>query len=441
MTNISTYPLIDDFETTLAQERDWATGTVYVNSVPAITFPASTTTHITVNPWKTTQQTAVINALDSSAKTLTVSSISVNKWASLAYTQQTHWVGSIVRISIPYAFIAALVAALNTKIDGLVQWVYFYADEATRNAALWASPATDWLVTWLTTESKIQYSLAWSRLDWSTTSSTFNNSSTTVAGKVEMATTAESKAWTDTGWTWALTVVSPSDIAANQQSGTFVYAWASATGNDSYSVALVPAIASYTTWMRISFKTDVANTGACALDVCTVASTAIKTIAWNDPESGRLPAWAIIEVVYDGTYWVLQNPPEKATQAQVTAVSDDLTYVTPLWLKPDLATPTTRVGNTADWTVTYSHTLGRSPRKILFFGMTTSWTTIGWYVSGKNYSIRSTPWSDNDRCMSVTDWWWTYYASVTAVSTTNFTLTRTKSGTPSTTLHFFASVE
>lgn len=50
MTNITTYPLIDDFETTLAQERDGATGTVYLDSVPSFTFPASVQTYMVSNP-------------------------------------------------------------------------------------------------------------------------------------------------------------------------------------------------------------------------------------------------------------------------------------------------------------------------------------------------------------------------------------------------------
>lgn len=49
------------------------------------------------------------------------------------------------------------------------------------------------------------------------------NASTTVAGKVEIATTAESKAGTSTGGTGAYLSANPSDIAANTQSGTFVY--------------------------------------------------------------------------------------------------------------------------------------------------------------------------------------------------------------------------
>jgi hypothetical protein len=53
--------------------------------------------------------------------------------------------------------------------------------------------------------------------------STQANSSTTVAGKVETATTAESIAGTDTGGTGANLVVLPSDISKNIQSATFIY--------------------------------------------------------------------------------------------------------------------------------------------------------------------------------------------------------------------------
>jgi len=61
---------------------------------------------------------------------------------------------------------------------------------------------------------------AWSAIS---AGSTQPNASTTVAGKVEIATTAESLAGTDTGGTGALLSVLPSDIAKNQQSGTFSF--------------------------------------------------------------------------------------------------------------------------------------------------------------------------------------------------------------------------
>lgn len=103
---------------------------------------------------------------------------------------------------------------------------------------------------------------------WSAVSagSTQANSSTTVAGKVETATTAESiAANTDTGGTGANLVVLPSDIAKNIQSATFIYG-ADAGGDDTYVVALTPVLASYTTGQSLYAKVTTANTGACSFD-------------------------------------------------------------------------------------------------------------------------------------------------------------------------------
>ena len=44
------------------------------------------------------------------------------------------------------------------------------------------------------------------------------------------------------------------------QSGSYLYAGASATGNDTYVVFMTPALTAYTTGMKVSFLTDVANT-------------------------------------------------------------------------------------------------------------------------------------------------------------------------------------
>lgn len=96
-------------------------------------------------------------------------------------------------------------------------------------------------------------------------SGTTSDASTTVAGKVEIATTAESIAGTDTGGTGAKLVILPSDTAKNVQSGTFIYG-ADAGGDDTYVVTLVPALAAYTTGQTLSMKATTANTGACTID-------------------------------------------------------------------------------------------------------------------------------------------------------------------------------
>lgn len=83
---------------------------------------------------------------------------------------------------------------------------------------------------------------------------------------MEIATTAESIAGTDTGGTGALLSVLPSDIAKNTQSGVFTYA-ASADVSDTYTATLVPALTAYATGMRVRILFTTANTGACTLNL------------------------------------------------------------------------------------------------------------------------------------------------------------------------------
>lgn len=96
--------------------------------------------------------------------------------------------------------------------------------------------------------------------------STQANASTTVAGKVEIATTAETQAGTDTGGTGAKLVALPSDIAANVQSNIF-NSGTDAGGDDTYVVVYTPAMtAAYTTGGMYKAKLTTANTGACTID-------------------------------------------------------------------------------------------------------------------------------------------------------------------------------
>jgi hypothetical protein len=142
---------------------------------------------------------------------------------------------------------------------------------------------------------------------WVTVSSgsTQPNASTEVAGKVEMATSAESIAGTDTGGTGALLSVLPSDIAKNAQSGTFNYG--TDTGwDDTYVVALTPALTSYTNGSRLSFTPSTTNTGACTVDFWPSVLN-IKTRDGADPQNGVIRASKpVTGTVFSGTF-ILDN--------------------------------------------------------------------------------------------------------------------------------------
>lgn len=117
MSNLTSYPLQDGFETTLAQAWNGSTWTVYLATSPSFTFPSGVTTYIVVDPGKSNMQVAKIDSYDSGAKTVNVSSVTVNKMAGTVYSTWTHVVGAKVIISDNFAFWEDIKTAINTKLD------------------------------------------------------------------------------------------------------------------------------------------------------------------------------------------------------------------------------------------------------------------------------------------------------------------------------------
>lgn len=143
-----------------------------------------------------------------------------------------------------------------------------FATTAARDTALGANGAATkaWINVYVTaTGLHYNYNLSTAQWEAIDTGTTTPNASATAAGKVEIATSAESIAGTDTGGTGAFVSVLPSDIAKNAQSGTFVYG-ADAGGDDTYVVALTPVLAAYTAGQKLTFTPTTANTGACTVD-------------------------------------------------------------------------------------------------------------------------------------------------------------------------------
>lgn len=401
MTDITTYPMIDDFDTTLAQAWDWATGTVYLNEAVGITLPASTTTYIVVNPWKSIMQVAEINAVNNTLKTVTVSNITVDKWAWVAYTQQTHTVWSVVRISTNYAFWKDIVDSVNSKVDTNTSINFnYYATTTARDADL-PSP-TIWKDYAFCLDTWLLYYYWWSWRTEFDTGTVTANASTTVAGKVEQATTAQNTAGTATGETWAPLFSTPADLATQIQSWTWTY-WADAGWDDTYVVALTPALSAYTTGQRLYAKVTTANTGACSFDFWPWAKS-VKTLDGNDPQNWAIRAWMIVELVFDGTNLVLQNEDfattsnrgivEMATDAEASAWTDETRYVNPKQAKNNVD----RITGTRNWSSTGSqtltHNLWKTPVFIYAIAKTnwyyissfwmwcSEWNSAVWDVSG-----------------------------------------------------------
>lgn len=194
MSDLSIIPLQDWFETQLSQDWNGAVGTVYVLATPSYT-PTTTNTYIVVNPWKTNMQIAEITDYDSTAKTLTVSSISFEKGLGITSSQQTHSTGSKVIISDNYQYWEDIQTAINSKLDdtgGTMTWLLQFSgtthwglkvnslttvqrDSLTPANGLIIYNSTAW-------EFQIYQGGAWSTV---ASGSTQPNASTTVLGKIK----------------------------------------------------------------------------------------------------------------------------------------------------------------------------------------------------------------------------------------------------------------
>ena len=320
MSNLVTIPIEDDFETTLSSVWSGWTGVMNVNSTPDGTMPASQFSYIVVDPWKINMQVAKIDSWVTNTS-FNVSSISVAKGSGVNYSQQTHAAGAIVRFSNNYQFWKDILDAVNSKADldsaefQTILRAPVYADATARDAAI-PSPA-NWMLVYNTALWVFQQYVSWAWTDIAAGSTP--NASTTVAGKVEIATSAESIAGTDTGGTGALLSVLPSDIAKNTQSSTFIYG-ADVWGDDTYVVALTPTLAAYTTGQILTFKATTANTGACSVDFWPWPKS-IKTLHWNDPADGVIDGMCMVQ--YDGTNFVLYNNNDDVL---ATAIEDVWNY-------------------------------------------------------------------------------------------------------------------
>ena len=210
MSQLTNIPLQDNYKSTLSQAWDGNIWTIYVNTVPSFTFPSWVKTYICVDPGKTTMQVARISAYDATLKTITVDSITVDKGNGVAYTAQAHTVGSIIEISDNYQFREDIQTAINTKVNtNSTDTDTGKFANATARDAYFTSPVNG-NSAYLTAEGKRTDYVGGAWVDRATGSTP--NASTTVAGKVEKATSGEVTAWTSTGWTGAELFVWPAEL-------------------------------------------------------------------------------------------------------------------------------------------------------------------------------------------------------------------------------------
>lgn len=89
----------------------------------------------------------------------------------------------------------------------------------------------------------------------------------------------------------------------------------SATGSDAYLARYNPPIVAYTDGLRLSFKADVANTGAATFTADDLTAKDIRKNGTSALVTGDIVAGQQVDVVYDTTngWWQLQTPSSALT--------------------------------------------------------------------------------------------------------------------------------
>ena len=383
MTDITTYPLEDWFETTLSQVWDWAVWTIYVNDTPSFTFPAGVTTYIVVDPWKSTMQLAEINGYNPTLKTMAVSNITLDKWASVAYTQQPHQIGAKVRISHNYQFWKDMIDGINSKMntnsDDLEVWKF--ADATARDA--YRPTPVNWYSAYLIDVgywTDYQSGNRVQRASWGS----FSNATESISWGTEIWTTAEVTAWTAIWWTWASLSVTPAKLAAQIQSWSYI-SLASATDSwtDTYVTTATPTLTAYTTGAL--FVVTFAETNTTTTPTLNIDGLWAVTI--TDKDSVALAVWDIttnklILMKVWSAFKIMSELPATTTKKGIVELATDAEFL--------IGNDTTRYVNSAQAWFTVI-----------------SWDTL-FATGGNSFTSSTTYTKTNDWDLSL---WWTYKVS------------------------------
>lgn len=315
MSNFVTTPRQDKYSTRLSTKLTTTATEVELNTAPDFTLSGTDRLYLVINPGTSKHQIVKISAI--SGTTCTVDTLAEPLYEGGTGTAFEQPAGSPVIITNTWQTFSDIETAISSKVDdtgdtmsGLLQFSgtdhaglrLISLTTAQRNAL---TPADGDLV--FDTDDGLPYVYyggSWNSVDTGTTTP---NASTTVAGKVELATQAEADAGTSTGGTGAALVTSPDITAIAVQNSTWSYA-ADAEASDTYAITLSPAPSAYATGQFFMFKANTANTGAATLNVNSLGAVTIKKAQNEDLETGDIKADQLVCVGYDGTNFQMMSP-------------------------------------------------------------------------------------------------------------------------------------
>lgn len=152
------------------------------------------------------------------------------------------------------------------------------------------------------------------------------NASTTIKGIVQEATAAQFIAATAVGSTGARLFTNPSVVAAQIQSGSWIYAVEDGTGgDDTYTASFTPVLTVIPDGTFLFVKLTIANTGACTFNPNSLGAGAIKKYAAGvlaDMETGDIVANMPVLLLKQSSNWIMMNPlGSTSTLAVINAVN------------------------------------------------------------------------------------------------------------------------
>ena len=133
------------------------------------------------------------------------------------------------------------------------------------------------------------------------------------------------KLW-ETDWVWLLSVDVLEFYTIKQQVATKSNYGESNTWNDSYEIS-IPWINSYFDWLKLEVKADVANTGACTLNVNWLGTKAVKKQQWTvDLIDWDWGINGIATLVYNSTLdvWQFEGEVVNIIKSEVPSSSSDI---------------------------------------------------------------------------------------------------------------------
>jgi len=218
-----------------------------------------------------------------------------------------HGSGITIVLSDPFNIYKDIQTAVNSKADGtpvLDGSGSVYINDAARDVAV-PTPVEGYEV--VSGGLKQVYTGgAWQTLG---VGSATPNASTTVAGKVEIATQSEANAGTDTGGTGALLSVVPSNLAVLAQDNKYTYAGTTAGSSTVYAATVTPAPSAYATGQGCTVLIDETNGASPTINFNGLGAKSIVDASGAVITAGILPSGALVDLKYNGTSFQVMNVP------------------------------------------------------------------------------------------------------------------------------------